>query len=225
VDAEAAITRVERAKARGGDIAARLAHLAPDVALQRAALQVLGRTGAQRVVAEAALAQVAEDGNAALVEAGIDLSFRVEWSRETKQPAAECDQCGALYPRRERCRKCERCGAPRGRRLSDELRLEPSRRSGGADDLVGVAFKLAAGAWLRRWRKTCWSIMLIDEPFGSLDRANVRRLAQHLGGLLGRRFGAAQSFIVAHHADVLEAMPGRLHVQQSGDGRKIERCA
>ena len=68
---------------------------------------------------------------------------------------------------------CERCGAERGRKLDQKMRLDLSDVSGGAEDLGGVFFQLAAARWLRDWRQSNWAIFLIDEPFGALDRANT----------------------------------------------------
>lgn len=200
----------------------RLEWLEPVVAVHRQAVQVLGRRGAQRVIAEAALQQIERTGNAALEAAGIELGFRISWAQETKQLADDCDDCGARFPSSAKVRQCERCGSTRGKKLAHQLRIEPTQRSGGADDLVGAMFQLSAANWLRRYHGTSWAVFLIDEPFGALDRANVRCLARHLGALLGRQFGALQAFIVAHHADVLESAPGRIHITSALGVSRIE---
>jgi DNA repair exonuclease SbcCD ATPase subunit len=155
-------------------------------------------------------------------ETGIALEFTVSWSQETKKPAEFCDQCGAPFPASARVKQCGRCSAERGRKLSNELRVELSDKSGGADDLAGVMFQLAAAHWLRRYQGSEWAIFLVDEPFGALDVAHVRRLSAHLGRLLGEQFGAVQAFIVAHHAEVLEATPGRIHITSSESTSVIE---
>lgn len=186
--------------------------LRPQIELYRQAMLILGRSGVQRVIAEGALAQIEGVGNQALGQVGVGLQMRVSWSHETKQPAAFCDHCGSEFPKSTRVKTCTRCGAERGKKLSNELRISLNHRSGGADDLAGVMFKLAAARWLRSYEQSGWSVFLIDEPFGALDRAHVRSLSQHLSSLLGKQFGASQSFIVAHHVDVLEGTPGRIHL-------------
>jgi hypothetical protein len=214
-DVMAGIGELERAVKRRQVSLDRLATLMPGIDVHRAAMLVLGRTGVQRVIAEGCLAQIERDGNRAIAQAGIDLQFRVSWASETKQLADACDRCGSAFPSSTRVKTCSRCGAERGRKLSHDLRIVLSNESGGANDLGGVVFKLAAANWLRRYRHSAWSIFMIDEPFGALDRANVRGLSGHLGKLLGEQFGACQSFIVAHHADVLESTPGRIHIVSS----------
>lgn len=188
---------------------------AAKVQVLRAALTVLGRNGVQREIAESSLAAIEREGNAAIAGAGIELEFRIMWDRETRKLADACESCGAAFPASAKVKECTRCGATRGKKLSSNLTIELSDRSGGADDLAGVMFQLSAADWLRRARGIGWSIFLIDEPFGSLDRAHVRRLSVHLGKLLGQQFGASQAFVVAHDTDVLESTAGRIHLQSS----------
>lgn len=203
------------------DAEAALAELKPRVTVHREAMAILGRNGAQRIIAEKALDQIETNGNRAIAAADIDLQFEVRWSAETKKPAEACDTCGSPFPSSARVKQCTRCGAERGRKLSYGLRLQLSNVSGGAEDLGSVMFQLSAADWLSKYGETQWPIFLIDEPFGALDRAHVRRLSNHFTRLLSEQFGASQAFIVAHHADVLESAPGRIHIVSSGGISKV----
>lgn len=191
--------------------------LTPRANAWREAALILGRSGAQRRIAEGSLNQIESLANTAFGNSSIDLSMSVIWAQETGKLADVCDSCGSTFPKSTRVKKCTRCGATRGKKLDQKLRIEMSNSSGGADDLGGAFFQLSAAKWLRKWRGSQWSSFLIDEPFGALDRANTRGLAQHFTRLLSEQFGASQAFVVAHHADILESTPGRIHIK-SRDG-------
>lgn len=189
------------------------------IAVLRAALTVFGRNGAQRRVAEQALSEIEAGANATLVDAGIDLQVTMQWAREASSGlATSCDACGAPFPASLRVKACDRCGAARGPKMLDRLDVEPSDRSGAAEDLAGAAIQLSAAAWLRRERSVSWSVALIDEPFGALDEANRRAFASSLLRMLRGRFGFEQAFIVAHSPDVMDAMPGRIVVEATEYG-------
>lgn len=201
---------------------ARLDGLKSTIELLSSAYVILGKNGVQKIIAKGMLDQVERDGNRATQAAGIDLAFRVTWATETKKPAESCEVCGMPFPSSARIKECSHCGAKRGKKMSYELRLVMSNRSGGADDLGGIMFQLAASNWLRMYQQSQWAIFMIDEPFGELDRANVRGLSRRLSSLLGDQFGAVQSFIVAHHQDILESCPGRIHITNACGRSSIE---
>lgn len=181
----------------------------------RAATAVLGRQGAQRVVAELGLGEIEAGANRMLGDLGIELSVRLGWSREGTGLAAACEDCGASYPASAKVKACGRCGAARGANVIQRLEPELSDRSGAAEDLGGAAIQLSASSWLRAERGTPWEVVLLDEPFGSLDMVHRKAFASHLTAML--RAGAVrQSFVVAHHVEVTDALPRKVLVESDG---------
>lgn len=224
----AALQEVTHAVQEGARIAKEIAKAKEDLAEAEAGLRVyaeaqavFGRAGAQKRVAEAGLGAIERGANRRLAAAGIDLRVTAEWSREGKDPAKTCASCGAAFPSSAKVKACARCGAERGLHLIHKLSVILSDRSGAAEDLAGIAFQLSASAWLRRARGAAWSVALIDEAFGSLDEANRGALASHLTGMLKGEEGFEQAFVIAHHPQVLDSLPGRIEVVQdrSGDSR------
>jgi DNA repair exonuclease SbcCD ATPase subunit len=191
-----------------------IAAIDSDLAVHREALAIFGKQGAQRRVAENALAEIQDNANRMLQMCDVDLSVEVRWSREGQGLASVCDSCGAPHARSERVKQCERCGAARGPLLINKLDVVLSDRSGAAEDLVGAAVQLAASSWLRADRQIDWSVAMIDEPFGQLDEYGRQAFAGHLGSLLRNSF--KQSFVIAHHSSVLDALPGRILVEKNG---------
>lgn len=187
----------------------------------QAAVRILGRQGAQRVIAEAALREIEGGANDMLRSANIDLSVTLSWAREGSGLAAHCSECGTAFPASAKVKACTKCGAERGQKVIERLDVELSDRSGAAEDLAGAALQLAATAWLRRERDVAWSVALIDEPFGALDEANRRAFATHLTAMLRGSHGFEQAFIVAHHPDVIDALPDRVIVQAGETGSTL----
>lgn len=194
----------------------RVEELGDNVATHREALVLLGPVGAQRRIAEGALQQIEQGANVLLTRSNIPLSVKMEWSREGDDHAKTCDQCGAPFPKSARVKVCTRCNSERGKNIINKLEVRLSNWSGAATDLGGGAIQLAASAWLRRKRGSPWSTAILDEPFGSLDTAKRRAFAAHLVSMLGSEYGFAQSFIIAHHASVLDALPGRIEITSDG---------
>lgn len=192
------------------------------VATAREAAIILGRNGAQRRIAESSLAEIEAAANAELAQSNIDLAMFVRWARETKGLATACDVCGAPFPASKAVKGCERCGAARGPKLEERLDIDLTDRSGAAEDLAGIAFQLAAGAWLRARRSSAWSTAFIDEPFGALDDSNRRALATHLATMLRGRYGFDQSFVIAHNRGIMDALPGRIRVLADNDRSTVE---
>lgn len=185
----------------------------------RATTAVMRR--AQRHIAEGALAAMRAGANAVFAGCGIDLALEVSWGREGKGPADACDACGRPLPASAKVRACPSCGEARGPKVVQRLDVLPTSTSGGALDLAGVAFQLAASAWLRRQRGCAWGTALIDEPFGALDAANRRALANHLAAMLPR-YGFRQSIVVSHTQETAHALPGRIVVIGGADGSRLE---
>lgn len=191
---------------------------AEQLATAREALVILGKNGAQRRVAESALAAIEEGANDLLAKAGVDLTIEVLWSREGREGefADHCAECGNPFPASKKVRECLRCNAARGPKVLLRLDIELSDRSGAAEDLAGIALQLSASAWLRSARNIAWSVALIDEPFSACDKANRRALSAHLTSMLSA-YGYSQAFVVAHDAQSVDALPGRLQILSDGE--------
>lgn len=172
----------------------------------------------QTVIAEGAMNAVERGANASLREAGIDLSVGVTWARYGDGLASSCEECGAPFPTSAKVKVCSHCGAQRGPKMVERLDIEPSDRSGAADDLAGIGVRLSASAWLRARKNVRWSNACIDEPFGSLDVSNKRAIAAHLTNMLGGKYGFVQTFVVAHDRIVTDALPRRIHIDSKRDG-------
>jgi DNA repair exonuclease SbcCD ATPase subunit len=207
---------VEAKRAEIAAVDGELARLEQACRTASAACAIFGKGGAQRRIAEGVLGDIERRANEdVLASSGIDLSVRVLWSRETAGLAAACGACGAAYPASRRVRECPRCGAERGPQLTNKLELEPSDRSGAADDLAGFAFQVGASAWLREDRLAGWGVAMLDEPVAQLDGANRKAFGRHLPGVLSRA-GFGQALVIAHHASVLDALPARIEVVSDG---------
>lgn len=187
------------------------------VATARVVTEILSRQKAQRLVAESALLRIEAAANASLADAGIALRVKTSWARPTKELEEQCGECGLAFPRSKAVLSCERCGAARSAKLDERLDLELSNRSGGAEDLAGWAYTLAAGAHMRAARSSPWTVGYFDEPFGALDVAHSRRLARYIAA--DRTF--AQVFVVAHDAALMTAMPGRILITGSATGSTV----
>lgn len=186
------------------------ARTAEQVAVHRHAARILGPGGVQQSYARAELGAI-EDGANALLQESTELRVAIEWGYESPTALAHaCGSCGAGYPAASRAKTCARCGEARGPKIEEKVRILPSRVSGAARDMAGVAVQVAASAWLRTSRGSAWQSCSIDEPFGSLDGAHGRALGAHLASLLGSRLGFRQGFVVAHSAAAMDAMPARL---------------
>lgn len=196
--------------------------LARDAQVRRAALRIFGRQGAQKRIAEEALAEVERGANQILREAAVDLSLQVRWAREGQGLAAWCPECAAPFPQSAKVKTCAACGAERGLKVVERLDVELSDRSGAAEDLAGAALQLSAAAWLRRERGAAWSVAFLDEPFGALDEALRRSFAAHLTSMLRGAAAFEQAFIIAHHPDVLDGLPGRLLVRAGAVASTVE---
>lgn len=233
--ANAAVVRYEEAKrateqakeyeAELGRLASTAERNAIDVATHREAMLVFGRNGAQRRIAEGALARIEQGANALLAESGIDLRLAVRWSREAAgkgELAPTCNECGEPFARSQKVKECPRCGAKRGQKTVEKLDLELSNVSGAAEDLAGVAFQLAAAEWLRKERGAEWSMVEIDEPFGSLDGSTRRALATALVTMLRGRYGFEQALVVSHSQDVNDMMPKRVRILAGQAGSRLE---
>ncbi len=192
-----------------------------ELATYRAAAQVFGRNGAQRRVAERALSQIEMGANELLSECGADLRVAVSWAREGSGPAKACEACGAAFPASAKVKVCERCNTPRGPHLVQKLEVELSDRSGGLEDLAGIALQTAAWRWLRSARGSAWGVMILDEPVAALDRSLRKAFTSHLARMLTLG-GAEQSLVIAHSSDVLESLPGKILVTNDGGDARAE---
>lgn len=208
------LDEVKRAVANIGDARAMMARYNR---IRRAA----GRQGAQRDIALSSMRRVQGRGNEMLAAASIPLTFSVRWTQEGKKLASACDACGHQFTG-QRDKACPRCKAERGMQALDRPGLEMSERSGAAEDLVGAALRMGASAWLRRKRAMPWSVMVMDEPLGSLDEALRLSFAQYVVTSLTGRFGFEQSFLITHSPDVNSAFPSIIRVTGTQHGSRAE---
>jgi len=223
-EAAVAVSRAAETRRRIAEIEKEIEVSRPFAEIMREAAVVFGRNGAQRKIAEDALAEIEEDANAGLAEAGIDLRVDVRWSREGQGLAHACDGCGMLFPSSRTAKVCTRCGAGRGPNIVAKLEFNRSHDSGGADDLAGAAVGLAAGGWLRGERGSPWGVVVLDEPFGSLDTSKRRAFARHLGALV-LRGGVEQAFVVSHDPQTMHGLPGRIEIVSEGGWSRAEVVA
>lgn len=183
------------------------------------AVEITGRTGAQQAIQELVMAKVERRANHLLASAGIPLQVSVSWAQETKGLAKVCS-CGTAFPTSQRVKECTACGATRGANMQRKLSIEPSNRSGAAEDLAGIALGIAASQWLRAARGSRWATVFIDEPFGALDQHNRAALSSHIVSMLRTAFASA--FVVAHERAILSAMPARINILAGPDGSQIQ---
>lgn len=190
----------------------------------REASAILGPMGAQRRAAEGSLADIELGANERLSRWGVDLSVGVRWDREGRSGMAKaCATCGEPFPKSERVKACGRCGEERGPHIIQKLEYELSDRSGAADDIAGIAIRLAASEWLRRERGAEWAVALIDEPLGQLDASHRKAIGQKLPEMLREEF--EQSFVIAHHAATLDSLPGRIEIVGGDNGSTVRVVA
>jgi hypothetical protein len=182
---------------------------------------VLVYKAAQRVVAEGSMVTIEQGTNGVLNDSGIDLGVRITWAREGAGLAKSCDQCGAAYPTSAKVKVCSVCGGTRGKHMVEKLEIGTTDISGAADDLAGIAIRLAASRWLRARRGVAWSMCAIDEPFGSLDGANKRALSTHLTTMLLGKYGFEQAFVVAHDRGLMDALPNRIELIGDQEGTRF----
>lgn len=195
--------------------------LAQRIAVLRVA--VLALEQAQRRLCEGVVQRIEQGANRRLEQAGVDLRCEWHWGRTTQKLATRCQACGAEFPASARVKQCQACSAPRGNRIEPKLHVKFSARSGGTEDLGGVAITLSAGEWVRRRRGSEWGVCVLDEPFASLDLAHRRALSGHLQKMVSD--GIEQAFVIAHSRDVLESLPGRIEVVGRGEWSEVRVVA
>lgn len=188
------------------------------VATHREALVIFGRNGAQRRLAEKALSAIEKGANDELIASGVDLRIGVQWSREGKDVAKSCGECGFVFAGKT-AKTCGQCGAERGLNQIQRLDIELSDRSGGLEDLAGIYLQLAASAWLRSARGCAWESAVLDEPWSAADGAYRRALARSIGPMLSN-FGYRQSFVVTHSIEGRD-LQGRIEIERDGADSRV----
>jgi hypothetical protein len=175
---------------------------------------------AQTKCAEEGLAEIEDGANDLLTDAGLDLTVKVKWNKEGQGLSKHCDVCGETYPPSTKVRSCPKCNSPRGQHSIEKLLVELSDRSGGAEDLAGLALQLSAAAFLRSKRGSNWDVVYLDEIAGSLDAANRKALGTHISKMITGRFGFKQGFIVSHSPELDEMFSGRIEILVKKDGTR-----
>ncbi|TXH13711.1 MAG: hypothetical protein E6R03_10785 [Hyphomicrobiaceae bacterium] len=176
----------------------------------RYAALAFGKQGAQRIVAERALEYMESRANAFLQDADIPLSIQVKWTTELDSLSSQCYSCGRDFPK-GKIMECPSCGKERRNKVSDKLTFDLSDRSGAAEDLAGIAFQIAASQYLKDQRGSMFGSLMLDEPFGHLDEHNRNSLVTRFLNVISLA-GFEQSFIVAHHNNISESMPGKIEI-------------
>jgi recombinational DNA repair ATPase RecF len=218
-EVKARLIRLEEVRDAITERAEQVELLRDEAEAHRLAVQVLGRKGAQRVIAQRACVVLEHGANERLARAGVDLRVTLAWGRETQQLEQQCAACGLAYPKSARVKKCERCGAERGLKSDEKFHVNLSARSGAADDLAGLALQLTAASWLRSSRGSPWSVLVLDEPLASLDAYNRKMLVASLAKLIGDGFD--QAFVVSHDRMVQDALPMRVEIVAEGKWSKV----
>lgn len=214
---------IDKSKAALNRIDAETKELQSALSLHREALALFGKNGAQKRVAESALINMEIKANSMLLDANIPLSVRVSWAKPGADLSSDCEACGFSYGTKQRAKECPQCGASRGPNMIQRLEVEVSEQTTGAAlDLAGIFFQLAASAWLRASRESSWGVALLDEPFGQLDGFNRQALANKLSGSILNECGFSQSFTVAHHKAIMDALPGQIKITSLDGVSRIE---
>lgn len=210
---------VDERNKRRRDAVAEFERATEELKVARAALMVFTR--AKRSIIKSVLDAVQGRTNDALA-GNVDLEVEVSWGREGRDFELSCSECGYHYGKSQAAKRCPECGVERAKQFIPDLRIQPSRQSGGARDLAGLMTQLAASAWRRDARGLEWNVAAIDEPFGGVDRANRAAIAVRLDPILRGEFGVEQAFVVAHDPDTLGALPGRIEIVSDGTHSRIE---
>jgi DNA repair exonuclease SbcCD ATPase subunit len=196
---------------------------ARELAIAADQVEVFAR--AEREIGRATLLEIEEIANRLLGSAGIDLTVRMSWGRETGTLEPTCHRCGWSYPRGQATKACGDCGAERLPKIEERLDLVASARSkGAAEDLAGLAIQLAAAAWLRAERGIRWGVVVLDEVTASLDKSHRRSIGRVLATMI-REAGFEQGFVISHSPDVVESLPGRIEIVASKSGSKVRVVA
>jgi DNA repair exonuclease SbcCD ATPase subunit len=214
------LSQYRKAQSTQRETMTRLSSLSQRQAMLETASLIFGKDGAQRSLGMQVTQTLSDIANAVLQSAQIDLEVDLKWDRQTQRLADACTTCAApLSGKQTRCHKCDAIRQPK---MIQQLHVDLSNQSGAAEDMAGIALQIAAAHWMRVQCDSQWSVALLDEPFGALDATHRRALSQHVTNLFGGQFGFAQSFVIAHHASVLDALPGRISIVSDGKHSQIE---
>lgn len=175
---------------------------------------------AQTKCAEEGLAEIEEGANELLADAGIDLSVKISWEKESHGLAKHCDTCGTFFPTSTKVRTCSGCQSPRGQHFVEKLQVRLSDTSGGAEDLGGLSLQLSAAAWLRSRRGSAFDTVYLDEVGSALDASNRKALGRHISNMITGRFGFKQGFVVSHSPDIDAMFQGRIEILVKKDGTR-----
>lgn len=190
--------------------------------------EVFGRNGIQSTEADEALSGLESLANRCLASTGLSVAFAT--AREGQKLEMACRRCGRAY-RGQKDKACPDCNMARERARSSTLdilvsidggqRQDVAECSGGCRALVGAALRLAAASLLRSSRGSQFGVLLVDEPFASLDEEHRHLLARRLGEM-GRIAGFEQMLVVTHDREIADAMPHRIVVRRESGFSAVE---
>lgn len=208
------VERLERIIASRPDVEKRVKETADAVRAYKLSCDILGPTMARRMLTERSVKKITAEANARLHDAGVTLTVKDAWGRETGVLAEQCSACGEKFPKSAKVKACERCGALRGNKIEHEFKWKLSFRGGAAKDLGGLGLRIAGHNWLRTKRGAAWSIAVLDEPTAQMDRAHRSAVAAAIRKLLVGSF--EQAFITAHDASTLESCEKKIFIEGHG---------
>lgn len=157
---------------------------------------MLGKDGIPSIQTENAFAEIEADSNFVLAEVGLPIRIGFLATRETTQDETVCYVCGeAFAPRVKVCQSCQ-IGVRRKKRR-DEMTIpvyegtkttDFSLDSGGGQDLIALAIRVALSRLLQRRSGTTCQLLCLDEIFGSLDRVRRAELLRTMMTFLSKQW-------------------------------------
>ncbi len=184
---------------------------AKEVRAHRLALQVIGPEGARKALTRGVASQIEKSANKRLADAGVSLRVKASWGRELGSLAEQCQDCGRAYPSSAKVKRCEGCGSLRGMKVKHEFRWKLSFTGGAAGDMGGLAVRCAAHDFIKTKRSSPWSVAVLDEISGQLDRKHRGSISAHVRKMLVGSFD--QAFVISHSPDCLESCDKKILIK------------
>ena len=221
----ARLSRAEIDTERVQAIDAELKELEPMLIGWRWMERATGRDGVPAMLLDAAIGEIAAEGNAVLAAAGVALQFEFRLRKELKKVADRC-RCGALFA--PRTRKCSECGEARGQQVEhdciplvrgSEDGIARTWRSSGQEAMLAVGLRIGAAAWRRRRSGCPWSTLVLDEVEGPLSDENAAAVREVVRA--APTLGFAQQIMVSHRPASRLAGQRLIRVIRDGDRSRL----